>query len=101
MSTKVVHLPEDVHRYAKEHCETNGTTMTQWVSELIRKAVGNGDGKNNVRSTETVYVPEPDPVELVPVEKGKKLRDLADNNVNDETSAESLPPFWVGRQSQE
>ena len=100
MSAKVVHLPEDVHRSAKEYCEKSNIPMTKWVSDLIRDAVSGKLEKNNSKPAEIVFVKESaPPVIITPVEKGRVLEDLAHND--NESDVGSRPPFWAGRSRQE
>ena len=104
MSAKVVHLPEDIHRCAKEYCERNNITMTQWVSGLIKDGVNKPPPEEpepvaEAVAEDPVVVQEPVKPTPVPVRKGKILRDFSYNNNNVEV--ESLPPFWTGRPRQE
>lgn len=39
MGDKVVHVPDDAHAAAKDHCEKTGKRMSEWVSGLILDAV--------------------------------------------------------------
>jgi hypothetical protein len=101
-SGKVVHLPEDVHRCAKEYCERNDVSMTKWVSALIRSA-STGEVKVDVGDGSTVepVAVKPEEVTPVPVEKRRRLADLSVNDKNN-TGVGSSPPFWtVRREHQE
>ena len=37
--SKVVHLSADAHARAKLHCKSQGVRMSDWVAELIEKAL--------------------------------------------------------------
>ncbi len=37
--SKVVHLSEEAHAKAKVHCKSRGVRMSDWVAELIEKAL--------------------------------------------------------------
>ena len=37
--SKVVHLDDEAHALAKEHCQNQGLRMSDWVAELIEKAI--------------------------------------------------------------
>ncbi|MFC1610418.1 hypothetical protein ACFL6C_05625 [Myxococcota bacterium] len=39
--SKVIHLPEDAHRRAKEFCSQHRLRMSDWVGTLIDEAVAN------------------------------------------------------------
>ena len=79
--SKVVHLSDDAHNFAKDYCTKHGVKMSDWVAELIEDAI------TNCRTDPTVQTLAP---------KKKILQWLQLTPQTDETGVPvyARPPFW-------
>jgi len=117
MSTKVIHLADEVHDMAKKHCTECGMRMSDWVASLIRKEITVLDKTPQVQlPISKIQQPVPLPVaviqpspRLVLEEKIRSIpqprkRPVHTVPAEEQTSeavvaAFSAPPFWAQRKS--
>ena len=81
MSSKVVHIPDEIHNAAKRYCTANNLSMSQWVANLIVAAVPE-------------LRPRRQPSTASPV--GKRAPAAAEPP-KDIEAVVSSPPFWENR----
>lgn len=81
MSSKVVHIPDEIHSAAKRYCTANNLSMSQWVADLIVSAVPELRPRKRSGAAEPVSKRVPD---AVPLPK-------------DVEAVISGPPFWKSR----
>jgi hypothetical protein len=77
MKGKVVHLPDDIHKLLKGHCEKFQVSMTEFVATLVKEELRKPESRGVVRVVM------------------KKLPELQDEQ--EEIPAYMLPPFWAMR----
>ncbi len=113
--SKVVHLDDEAHALAKEHCQNHGLRMSDWVAELIEKAISEIDHQTqkmtdmptlpvhavheSPRRPALVTVSQPSIPEGKATVSKKRLLPLEHASAvgTDGVSPYTAPPFWEQR----
>ena len=99
--SKVIHLSDEAHQIAKEHCQKLGLRMSDWVAELITVALKAQRSDGAQPPVSTASTPSPSPTD--PNQPKKKPIERYDDHAP--ASAESVPPysappFWASKAQQ-
>jgi hypothetical protein len=80
-STKVIHLSNEVHALAKEHCAKMGVLLKEWAERALQSTIEREDPSRKLQTFSYV--------------QKKPLTELNHMGENDDGIKQwELPPFW-------